>query len=79
MIVTKCRYPNGNQYLLLSEYNQIIGTVQEVDGGYLAHSRRKPVKTLKDAVKQLIDARMNAHRREIDKLQNILNKVLRGE
>ena len=69
-------YPNGDTYFLLSINGEDIGTVTEVDGGFLAHGRRKPVATITEAAKQLLDAKMNRCMKEHERLRKLLANVL---
>ena len=55
----KKTYPNNDKYYELNVNGQIVGLATEVDGGYLAQRRRKPVPSLKDAARQCIESRMS--------------------
>lgn len=76
LTTTELTYPNGSKYLQLAVHTHPIGAVTVVDGGYLTQGRRKPVKTLEEAAKQCLDASMNHHANEIQKLRKMLNAVL---
>jgi hypothetical protein len=73
---TECAYPNGDLYVVLSVHNKRIGSVTKLDGGYLAQGRRKPVATVDEAAKQLIDSEISKHHNEIQALRAMLATVL---
>lgn len=63
--VQKKTFPNGDHYLELSVGDTRLGMVTEVEGGYLASGRKKPVATLDQAAKQCIQRKINAAKREL--------------
>lgn len=70
------KYPSGTEY-----YDLFVGKVQighaTLEGeGFLAQGRRKPVATLYDCAKQLLDSKMNACMKEHAVCQKLLRAVL---
>ena len=79
MILTceEMRFPNGDPYLELWVGKEKIGIVTKTEnGGLLAHGRRKPVATFKEAAKQLLDSKMNNCMKEHAKWHRLLQHCL---
>lgn len=55
--------------------NESIGSGQIVDGGYLVNNRRKPVPTLHQAVKQMIDSKHEAARKLADDSRRLMQEL----
>ena len=78
--VEKKKYPSGAEYYDLSVNGVSIGSVVDAENNkYLARGRRKPVDTLNEAAKQLLDSSMNDCMKEHDRWRKLLGIVLRGE
>ncbi len=75
IIAKKKMYPNGEYYYLLEIGDQIIGTAIDSDGGYLAHSRRKVVPTLRDAAIQCIQSKINQCSKSLEKWESLLSHI----
>lgn len=76
LISTERTHPNGDKYIELKVHNQVIGSAREVEGGYLATGRKKPVATLKEAAKQCLDKQISMHSNEIQKLRGMMAMAL---
>lgn len=61
------------QFFIGKEY---IGNAEKVGDRWLVQNKRKQVATVKEAAKQMIDARMSQLQNEKDKYQKLLNRVL---
>jgi len=53
-----------------------IGNAEKIDGGYLVQNKRKPVATVKEAAKQMIDTKMNYFQCEKNRYHKLLQRVL---
>ena len=53
-----------------------LGIIKVVNDGYLAIGKRKPVATLEEAAKQILDRKMNACMSEHEKHRKLLGRVL---
>ncbi len=71
------KYPNGDEYYDLYVGKKQIGHAEICGEGFLAQGRRKPVATLKDCAKQLIDSKMNLCMKEHEHYRKLLQRVLR--
>ncbi len=69
-------HPNGTEYYELRMGRTRIGFADIVDGGFLAQGRGKPVATLKEAAKQMLDSKMNVCMVEHENLRKLLGRVL---
>ena len=70
-------YPNGENYYELFVGKTRIGIVDLTENKYLAQGRRKPVVSLKEAGKQLLDSHMNNCMKEHEKWRKLLNRMLK--
>ena len=53
-----------------------IGNAEKIDGGYLVQNTRKPVATIQEAAKQMIDAKMSRLENEKAMYHKLLQRVL---
>ena len=75
-----------NNEFLLEDYNGSwkslkfngidLGIIEILNDGFLVTGKRKPVETLKEAAKQILDKRMNACMAEHEKHRKLLGKIL---
>lgn len=56
--------------------DDFLGMVEKVDDGYIVNGKRKPVPTLKEAAKQMLDKRMNKCLAEHDRYRKQLQAIL---
>lgn len=75
MKLLKIELYNAPYYQLLYG-DDVFGMVEKVDGGYLVIGKRKPVETLKDAAKQLLDKQMSRCLAEHEKYRKTLRSIL---
>jgi len=76
LIITKKKDGEGKEYYNLSVCTTFIGRARPFDGGFIAQGRKKPVPTLEDVAKQLLDAHMNFHTKEHRRYHKLLKKIL---
>ncbi len=69
-------FKGPTEYFELLVRNKSIGIVEKVEAGWLVVGHRKPVATVEEAAKQLIDRKMSQHKNEIDKLRAMLAEAL---
>ena len=56
-----------------------IGNAEMIDGGYLVQNKRKPVATIQEAAKQMIDSKMNYFQCEKNRYHKLLQRILIGK
>jgi hypothetical protein len=67
---------HSDPYYRLLYGDDVLGMVEKVEKGYLVMGKRKPVETLKDAAKQLLDKQMNRCLADHEKYRKTLRSIL---
>ena len=72
-------YPNGSQYIAIKYGDRCvfghISIVYGFNGGYLASGKRKPVATIQEAAKQIIESKIKSLQKDIDGFKEALAEV----
>ena len=72
-------YPNGSQYIAIKYGDRCvfghISIVYGFNGGYLASGKRKPVATIQEAAKQIIESKIKSLQKDIDVFKDALAEV----
>lgn len=69
------QWPNGGHYAQFKIDEQGIGLANVVPDGYIGFNRRKPVRTVEDAARQLIERDIQRKRRALARLEMALAEL----